>query len=62
MEAYQEGNDCHKDRCSFIEHIEPNLDLIVPSLPVKLVLPNDIDTLLEGSLPSHESACQLRLS
>jgi hypothetical protein len=59
VRAYQEGNDRHKDRCSFIEHIETDFNLIVSGLPVKLVLPDDIDTFLEGSFPSHKSACQL---
>ena len=59
MEAHQEGNNRHEDRCGLVKHIESNLNLIVPSLPVKLVLPDNIDAFLKGSFPSHKSICQL---
>jgi hypothetical protein len=62
VEAYQEGNDRHEDRCGLVKHIETNFNLIIPSLPMKLVLPNHIDSLLEGSFPSHKPVCQLGLS
>jgi hypothetical protein len=62
MKAYQEGNNRHKDRCRFVKHIETNFNLIIPSLPVKLILPNNIDSLLERSFPSHKPVHQLGLS
>jgi hypothetical protein len=59
MKAYQEGDNRHEDRCSLVKHIETNFNLIVPSLPMKLVLPNHIDSLLKGSFPGHKPVCQL---
>jgi hypothetical protein len=59
MEAYQEGNNRYEDGCSFVQHIEAHFNLIVPSLPMKLVFTDNIDTLLKGSFPGHKSVCQL---
>jgi hypothetical protein len=58
MKAYQEGDNSYEDGCGFVKHIEANFNLIVPSLPMKLVLSDHIDTLLERSFPSHKPTCQ----